>query len=576
MKKQINYIILSITLVLCLIYFTYTIISTIEIQKNMGNIIGVVILTAFTISFIIMSFNLINKNIEFKGKHVIPITSLLLSVFITYNLFVTLNVISLSKEETLSNFMNENITEVINWASEKNISIEQVYEYSDTVPKNHIIRQNLKEGTLLKGVTKIEIVISNGPNYDEMVIVPSMFGWDIAEVIKFIDVNHLNNIKIDYIFSDEKRDVVMEQEKSGELRRSDEFTITFSLGKEGELGTIKMIDLKNKSLFDATLFLKKNGIKYELVYEFNKDVDRNYVIKQDKEPNIELDYSKDLVTLTISKGKEITVPDLINMKVEDITKWIVENNLKIKFENRYDESVLIGGIIESNKKKDDIIEEEELVLIVTSKGQLKMGSFNSLAEFRQWANEYSIQYKEEYEYNSISKGNIIRFSHKENDIVKNGDTIIIYISNGQPITIPDFTKKTKNSITTTCKSLGLNCTFYYSEYSTSAKDTALSQNKAVGSSVMIGTYVNIGLSKGASQTFTVQFNESQLSIGNPDETINTLKNWVANQYPNVTFTFTKKTSSVYENGGFIHESSPIKEGAKVTQGNSYQIWITTN
>lgn len=577
MKKQITYAILSLTFVLGLGYLIYTLVNTSDMIANLANIIGVVILTSFTVIFTIMSFKIISKSTQLKGKVLFPITSLLLSLFIGFNLLASLGVISFPKEAALNNFTNEKITSVLSWASKNNIKIQQVYESSDTVIKDHVIRQNIEEGTLLKDVKTIEIVISSGPSYDKTVIVPTMYGWNIDDVIKFINDNHLIGVDIEYKYSSEKKDTVIDQDNSGEIRRSDKITITLSLGLESELGTSKMIDLTGKSLFDATLWLKRNGVPYDLQYEFNTKVERNYVIKQGKTVNTIVDPKSDKVTLTISKGKEIIVPDLTTMTMEDITNWIVDNNLKIDFESKFDDKISIGGIIESSVKKGDVIEEETLVHIVTSKGQLKMQKFDSLAEFRQWAQTYGVNYKEDYEYNStIPQGGIISFSHKENDIIHNNDIVTVTVSNGKAITIPSFIGKTKSNITSTCSSLGLNCTFYYSTYSSSAKDTALSQNKTAGSQVINGTYVNIGLSKGAAKTSVVQFNESQLSIGNPDETISTLTNWVSSQYPDVTFTFVKKVSSVYENGGFIHENSPIKEGSVVTQGQSYQIWITTN
>ena len=39
----------------------------------------------------------------------------------------------------------------------------------------------------------------------------------------------------------------------------------------------------------------------------------------------------------VSKGKSIIVPDLTTMTVEEITDWIIKNNLKIEFEEIYDE-----------------------------------------------------------------------------------------------------------------------------------------------------------------------------------------------------------------------------------------------
>ena len=106
------------------------------------------------------------------------------------------------------------------------------------------------------------------------------------------------------------------------------------------------------------------------------------------------------------------------------------------------------------------------------------------------------------------------------------------------------------------------------------KFIALSQNKRSGSTVISGTYVNIGLSNGPAKSFTVEISESQLTPNNADATISTLRSWFKSKCPNVTFSFIKKASNTYS-AGFIHESSPIKDGSRVTQGKTYQIWITS-
>jgi beta-lactam-binding protein with PASTA domain len=574
MKKWLNYSTLILIPILSLLYIVYIIADSKVNGFNINTIVSSVILILFILGFLFMSFKILEKESK-NNKVIVFVVSCLLVVFLGFNILTGFNIVKLPEAKILDSFVNESITDVIDWASENNIEIEQFYEYSDTTLKNSVIRQDIKEGTLLKDVKKIEIVVSNGPNYDQTVIVPSMIGWNIDEVVEFINTNHIIGLDIDYVESIEEKDIVIEQDKSGELKRNEEFKLTLSLGEEESTEPVLMINLKNKLLFEGLLFLKRNAIKYTLVYAYSNTIERGKIISQDKEVDYELD-KEDTVLITVSKGKEITVPDILNMSVSEITKWIVSNNLKIEFENRYDDVIAIGNIIESSVEKDEKIEEETLIEIVVSKGQLKMQEFDSVAEFRDWATDYNINYKEEYEFNSLSKGSIIRFSHEANQKIMKDDIVTIYISNGTPVTVPNFVGKTKSNITSSCNSLGLNCTFYYSNYSSTAKDTALTQNKKSGSQVVNGTYVSIGLSKGSALSFTVQFNESQLSFGNPDATISTLRTWVTNQYPGVTFTFSKKTSSVYENGGFIHESSPIRDGSRVTQGNSYQIWITTN
>ena len=53
-----------------------------------------------------------------------------------------------------------------------------------------------------------------------------------------------------------------------------------------------------------------------------------------------------------------------------------------------------------------------------------------------------------------------------------------------------------------------------------------------------------------------------------------LKSYFEKNYPGVTFTFETKASNIYSNAGFIHESSQVTDGTKVTQGQKYKVIIT--
>ena len=565
-------IIYIIMLFLSIGYLIYNIAFAGDKTNQLYLIINSLIMVMIIIVFMITMFMDNDKT----RKIMSIITSLFFISFVSFNFLVTTNSINLPVQATLQNFADENISEVIKWASANKVTIEQSYEYSDNVEEYHIISQSIVPNTLLKDVKKINFVISSGPNYDKQIILSNMIGWSIDDALKSINENFLNNVSIDYVINDEiEKDVIFLQSIKGQMRRNDLLNLKVSLGSTGSLTPLAMIDLKNLSLFDATLWLKRNGIPYKLEYEFSTKINRNYIISQSEKEGNMINQNENTVTLIVSKGNEINVPDIQKMTVDEVTKWVIENNLKIKYTDQYDANIEFGKIINVNYKVGDKIEEGTTIDLITSKGQLRMPTFSSINEFRDWASKYSIKTEEKNEYNDkIKKGSIIKFSHQENDVISPTDTIIVYISDGSPITIPNFVGKSKSTILNNCHSLGLNCTFYYSGYSSTGKDVAVSQNKKSGSTVISGTYVNVGLSLGTAKNYTVEISEAQLTLGNADKTISTLKTWFASKHPGVTFTFYKKVSNTYSNAGFIHESSPIKDGSAVTQGKTYQVWIT--
>lgn len=574
MKKQFTYILSFISLILSIFYVIYTILMSTNIMDNIGNILSVLILFVFSIIFIIISL----KVTETKKTAYVPLGIFILIIFISFNLLSDMNIIKLQKEENIENFINKNITEVLKWANANNIEVKQIYEYSDIFPEHHVISQNIKAGTSLGDIKVLEVIISNGPDYEKTIIVPNMLGWQLDEVLAYINENFFINVSIEYEFSDTEKDVVIKQDKNGELKRNEPIEIIFSLGNIEDLQPVALIDLTNKSLLEATVWLKKHGLNYELNYEFNNNIKRNYVIDQSIQvgeilnPNTETG-----LLLIISKGKEIEVPNLFEMKMDDIIKWVSNNNLKINFSDRYDEKIALGEIIEVNYKPGDIIEEGSLIHIVTSKGQLKIPDFKTIKEYREWANKYNIELKEIYEFSdTIANGNIISLSHEVNSIISNTDKITITVSQGKAVTIPSFSGKTKAQATTLCNSVGLKCSFTYGNYSsTIAKDVVTGQSKRNGAMVVQGTNVILTLSKGKAKVYDFVIQASWLALGSADNTIASLKKELGSRYPGVNFTYVKKDVNNGMAAGNIHPNSPTNVGKTKTveQGKTYVIWI---
>ncbi|MDD2435921.1 MAG: PASTA domain-containing protein, partial [Bacilli bacterium] len=502
-------------------------------------------------------------------------TAIIFIVFIGFNIAVSTDKLVLPTQAVLQDFTSTSFNEALIWGTENKIGIEGRYVNSDDIAEGSIIAQDIKPNTLLKDIEKIVFTVSNGPNYDKEVIISNMVGWNIDDALKVIKDNYLNNVTIDFeVNEDITKNVIISQSTSGQIKRNNKVHLVVSLGSVDNLIPIEMIDLKEKSLFDATYYLKSNGVKYELVYEFSNSVKKDMVISQSVKKGLEVDPKTEQVTLIISKGKEIVTPDLKTMKVDDIVSWVINNNLKIEFSERYDYQVKLGDIISVNYNKDDVISEGTKVTIVTSKGQLKLKEFNTLNEFRSWATDNNVRYEEEYEYNtSFKSGSIIKFSQDAGTAIDPKVPVTVYVSKGSPITVPYFVGKSKSSITTTCKNLGLNCSFYYTGYSSTTRDIATKQNVNSGVKVVSGTSIKIGLSSGPAKTFNVYIQDT-LFGSTPSQTIASLKSFFSKNCPGVYFTYLTKQSNTGAAAGIIHESSPTKGGYNTfTQGRTYTIWI---
>lgn len=566
-----------IMLLLSISYSIYTIIFCGNNANNLYLIINSSIILVFSIFLLILNF----KN---NSKICLNICNLILSIFLIFNFLVISEIIIIPTQELLDNFQNKTISEALKWAKENNIEVTQIYEYSDNIDEYHIITQDIYPNTLLKNVDKITFTVSYGPNYDKIISLPNMVGWNIDDAMKTINDNFLNNVNIDYEVNEEKeKDTIIEQSISGQIRRNDEVNIKVSLGSTDDLEPVEMINLKNKSLRDATLWLKRHGIKYELVYVFSDEIAKNYVADQETDPGETVNPKDDTLKLIISKGKKIIVPDLTKLSVDEATEWIINNNLKVKFETKYDSNIEAGKIIEADYKENDEIEAGTLITITTSKGSLKMPKFNNISDLRNWANNLGIEYREEYEFNdTVNKGDIIKTIPEENAVINYSDIIIVHISYGKPVTVPSFIGKSKSEISSTCNNIGLNCTFYYNGYSDTPYDIAQNQNKNAGSEVVSGTYVSIGLSSGPKPkeepkpdpTPTCDKSKTTTVWITPGNDGNQTQNILSKQYPQIKWNFNlvDKCQSGDSTSGAVCNANEI-DGKNLNSCDTYTVTI---
>ena len=480
-------ILVVLTIISCLGYIASTIINI----ENLKDIILALLLFLFTIFFVSVSITNPSKK---KGTNILAL--LILFIYQVLGSLLLFDIVKLPTMKVMDDLVGKSLTNAIEWTTDNKISLEQEYEYSDLIDEYHIIYQDVKAGTKLKKINKVTVLVSEGPNPDKEIILPNMVGWESEDVLKYIEDNHLTNVLIEFVQSENKENTLIEQSKSGNVRRNEEIKLTFSYGEERSYSEVKLADLTNKTKLEALFYLKKYGIKYEFSYDFSDKIKRGNIISQSVKAGTMVSITGDNVTtvkVVISKGKKIIIPDFKKMSVTEVTNWIIKNKLKVEFKDAYDESVKENSVISSSHTKGDAVEEGTVITITLSKGKLKMPEFKSLNEFREWASKYNINYEEQHEFsNDVAIGEVIKYSYNKGDTIKNGDTIIVTISDGKKISVPN----SKNEATSKLKSAGLNYSFVYKYSDSVAKGNVISQSISSGSEVSSGTTITVTISNG--------------------------------------------------------------------------------
>ena len=301
-------------------------------------------------------------------------------------------------------------------------------------------------------------------------------------------------MEVEFVQSDILPNSVIEQSKTGTIRRSDELKVVFSYGNERNYDLVVLKDLTKHTKFEAEFYCKKYGLNYEFDKKFSKSIKKGQVMGQVQKAGDKINIHDDKVTIIISDGPEITVPNLRNMTTNEITAWIVKNKLRLSFTDMYDDTVEKNKVVKTNYSKGEKISQGTIVEIVLSKGQLKMKSFKDIDEFTAWAEQYHIPYSIKREYNDkVEVGNVISYSYKKGETIKNNDMIIVKVSDGKKKGVPDVVGMTKAKATSTLKDAGLNVAFVYS-YDDGEAGIVLSQSITAGSDVTEGTTLTLNIS----------------------------------------------------------------------------------
>ena len=500
---------LFLTLLSSLVYFFITLSFGQNHNSFFTTLISSVVLVFFSILFV--SICITNPN---RKKGTMFLGSFFLLVFNIFGSLTLTNIITIPSFGYLEDFTGKSLTEVVSWAAKNNVTLVQDYEYSDMVPAYSIISQNYDSNSKIKDIEELEIAVSEGPNPDKEIIVPDMDGWDSDRVIRYVEDNYLTNVDVEFIESDKAKDTVIEQSATGSMKRSDEMKLTFSLGEELDNSDVQVIDLTGKSEFEAVFYLKQHRISYDIERDFSKKIERGKVAGQSIEAGDTVPVNSDNhLVLTISKGKSIKVPNLKKMTMVEITEWVIENKLKLEFTDQYDDSVKENQVIDANYHKGDEVEQGTVIKVVISKGSLVMREFKTLEEFRSWADKYGISYEEKHEFSKdVPQGEVISYSYKKGDVIKNGDSIIVTISDGEERKVPNIIGMSKKEAIDALEKVGLNYNFVM-QNSTKEKNTVIKQSISAGSTVSDGTTITVTLSNGKKTEYREESHSNSSNSG---------------------------------------------------------------
>ncbi len=139
---------------------------------------------------------------------------------------------------------------------ELRISVEEIYD--SMVPVGHVVRTEPEKGAQLKTGQAVKLYVSQGPETGKM---PNCVGMDIAKAFNILNAAGFGTPSIEYVDSDQDKDVVVKQseEKNTQVEVSKEITLWISKGKQ-ETTMDVVIDLQDSAKdTDCKVEVKRAG-----------------------------------------------------------------------------------------------------------------------------------------------------------------------------------------------------------------------------------------------------------------------------------------------------------------------------
>lgn len=244
---------------------------------------------------------------------------------------------------TMPDFVGKNINDVSSWARQNEISSTAIAqsqpEYSLEYNEGTVIRQSVEPGKKIKKDTPITITVSAGADPDENISFPDLKSMTLSEVREWISANKLAKTKITTQYSETVPDgeiisYEVRNASESDFTRGTTLNIVASKGR-APAGQITVQDFKNKSYTEVESWA--SGKKISLVRQevYSDTVASGFVISQSAASGSSLPEGGTL-TVIVSKGKGVRVPNLVGYTKEQLEAWRAANAIQVVTKSVYD------------------------------------------------------------------------------------------------------------------------------------------------------------------------------------------------------------------------------------------------
>ena len=357
------------------------------------------------------------------------------------------------------------VSEVNAWAKKNKITLIGKQKYDGIVALDHVMNQGIEAGAKIKRNGSIEVTFSKGANPDQKIDFPELKTMTLDAIRVWIDKNKLTGINILYENSNtiEKGAVISVEFVDGDesnFIRKNRVKVTVSKGTKELTETLSVPDFYGKTKQEVLKWSVDNQVNVVIEEAYSDYVEANHVISQDVPKDSKINRT-DKVTVQISNGQPISVPNFMNLTSSEATALAELYNLRL-FIKSVPSSGEVNRIVYQSLEVNSQAKKDDIITLHVSKNSTSITMPDLSGISKSEASEILGVYNVKVIYKTVDsteeKSTIIEQSVATGNNINENDVITLTVSAGN-IQVPDFKGMSKLKAEALAEDLGLNILF---------------------------------------------------------------------------------------------------------------------
>jgi len=261
-------------------------------------------------------------------------------------------------------FVNQPISELRTWANRNNMTLSINEEFSLDINAGLILAIDPLPNTTLQKGSILNVQVSKGADPDERIQVPNFEGFVVSQIQEWLEINQVRNLRLTF----ENSDVIDPNQfirlsfndtsiTAETFRRKDYGVITISRGPVVYEKNIAVPDWIStlKTLSDAQTWATTNDVQLVIQRESSSRIGLDGIIRQAPTAGT-LVAKKDKVTIVVSLGERVLVPDFRTLSMEAAEALRLPNT-ELRVVRMYNNTNAFGSYIWQDRTAGNLIDQ---------------------------------------------------------------------------------------------------------------------------------------------------------------------------------------------------------------------------